>query len=262
MIPALVWLACVGASVESSPPSPPASAEPAAADADDAGAGGSAPQGAERVVVRHILIPYSGAAGAPFGWSLDREDARAQAEDLLVQLRGGADFAALARQHSKDASAARGGFLGSGQRGTWVPAFEQVAFALPVGGLSEVVETEFGFHILQREALEEVRLRHLVVQHKGARGVLAADPAAARSVEQASARAAEALAALEAGRPFDEVARELSDGGMALRGAELGWFLRGELGPAFDAVAFDLAVGGRSGVIQTPFGFHIIERVE
>lgn len=197
----------------------------------DLSGGTAAPEGAERVVIRHILIPFDGATGAPFGWSLPREDAREQAEALLRRVQAGEDFATLARQHSRDASAPRGGFLGGGQRGTWVPPFEAAAFALPIGGVSAVVETEFGFHILRREPLDEVRLRHIVVQHNGARGVGPAAPAAARDTEQARARAAEALAALEAGRPFADVAREYSDGAMALRGGGAGLVPARRAGP-------------------------------
>ncbi|MDF1482633.1 peptidylprolyl isomerase [Extensimonas sp. H3M7-6] len=95
----------------------------------------------EQVRVRHILI----AAKEP--------DARAQAEQLLQQLKDGADFATLAKERSADSgSAAKGGDLGFFTRGRMVPEFEEAAFALKnPGDLSGVVETKFGFHILQLE---------------------------------------------------------------------------------------------------------------
>ena len=69
--------------------------------------------------------------------------------DLLDQAREGADFAALAREHSEDpGSAANGGEL-TVSRGETVPPFEQAAFALEPGGVSPVVETQFGFHIIK-----------------------------------------------------------------------------------------------------------------
>jgi peptidyl-prolyl cis-trans isomerase C len=75
--------------------------------------------------------------------------ARREIEDLLVQAKGGADFAALARAHSEDpGSAPNGGELVVG-RGETVPPFEEAAFALEPGGLSPVVETQFGFHIIK-----------------------------------------------------------------------------------------------------------------
>lgn len=90
---------------------------------------------------RHILI-----AGQD-------DAARAKAEKLLAELRAGADFAALAREHSADpGSAAKGGDLGFFPKGKMVPAFEQAAFALKKpGDLSPVVPTQFGFHIIRLE---------------------------------------------------------------------------------------------------------------
>jgi peptidyl-prolyl cis-trans isomerase C len=99
----------------------------------------------EAVHVSHILIrlPSAPDAGA-------RAKARAQAADLLKQLKGGADFAVLARQFSQDqGSAANGGDLGFVPKGQTPPAFEKVAFALKPGQLSGVVETQFGYHIVK-----------------------------------------------------------------------------------------------------------------
>lgn len=95
----------------------------------------------EQVQVRHILI-----AGV-------KPESRAQAEKLLADIKGGADFAKLAEEHSADkGSAARGGDLGLFAKGRMVPAFEEAAFALQKkGDLSGVVETQFGYHILQLE---------------------------------------------------------------------------------------------------------------
>jgi len=97
----------------------------------------------EQVRIRHILI-------AP---SKDKDDAAAakQAQELLAQLRGGGDFAALAKEHSADpGSAAKGGDLGFFAQGRMVPEFDQAAFALQKpGDVSEVVKTQFGYHVLQ-----------------------------------------------------------------------------------------------------------------
>lgn len=93
----------------------------------------------EQIEARHILI----AVATP--------DARAKAEQLLTELRAGAKFEELARTNSADSgSAARGGDLGWFARGRMVPEFETAAFALQKSGdLSGVVETKFGFHIIQ-----------------------------------------------------------------------------------------------------------------
>jgi len=93
----------------------------------------------ERVHVRHILI------------STSTTDARAQAEALRQQLQQGASFEELARKHSKDPSSARkGGDLGFVTRGKMVAPFEEAAFALEKPGqLSDVVETRFGYHVIE-----------------------------------------------------------------------------------------------------------------
>lgn len=93
----------------------------------------------EQVQVRHILIAGSDTA------------ARAKAQLLLKELRAGADFAELASKNSADpGSAAKGGDVGFFAKGRMVPEFETAAFALQDGEISEVVQTQFGFHILQR----------------------------------------------------------------------------------------------------------------
>jgi len=76
-------------------------------------------------------------------------DSREEAEEILAQLKGGADFAKLAQERSKDGSAANGGDLDFFGRGAMVAPFEEAAFALEVGAISDVVESEFGFHIIK-----------------------------------------------------------------------------------------------------------------
>jgi peptidyl-prolyl cis-trans isomerase C len=79
----------------------------------------------------------------------DRKKAREKAEALLKKVRTGEDFAALAKSDSTCPSASQGGDLGSFTRGQMVPPFEQAAFALKPGQISDVVETQFGYHIIK-----------------------------------------------------------------------------------------------------------------
>jgi len=75
--------------------------------------------------------------------------ARTKTEDLLKQLKDGADFAELAKSHSSCPSAPKGGDLGLFPRGQTTPAFENAAFELEIGQISGVVETEYGYHIIK-----------------------------------------------------------------------------------------------------------------
>jgi peptidyl-prolyl cis-trans isomerase D len=110
----------------------------------------------ERVRVRHILLktqdkPASEVAAI-----------QKKAEDLLKQVKSGADFAQLATKNSEDpGSAAKGGDLDWVTRGQTVPEFEQSAFSLKVGEISNLVKTLYGFHILKVEAKEDARVRPL-----------------------------------------------------------------------------------------------------
>ena len=96
-----------------------------------------------------------------------RAAARAKAEALLDSLRGGADFQTMARRHSQDGgSAPQGGDLGLVRRGQFVKEFESAVFALAEGELSGVVESDFGFHIIQLvdRRGDAVHARHILIR--------------------------------------------------------------------------------------------------
>lgn len=101
----------------------------------------------ERVRARRIFLGAEGDA-----------DARAQVRARLDALRGeivnGLDFAVAARMHSEGPDAAEGGNIGWVSRGDLVPVLEEAAFALEAGGLSPVIETEFGFHLMKVDVRE------------------------------------------------------------------------------------------------------------
>lgn len=85
------------------------------------------------------------------------DEARARIEDLARQLSEGADFRVLATEQSDDAAAAaQGGSLGCQPRGSLIPAFEEVAFDLPLGQVSDPVETNVGFHLILVEDRREL----------------------------------------------------------------------------------------------------------
>jgi len=135
--------------------------------------------------------------------------ARALAESLKVVLRSGANFAEVARAFSADsASRFQGGELGWFRRGVMVKSFEDVAFRLKPGQISDVVQSPFGFHIIQVLRIEpaEVQARHILLQAR-------TSPA---EVENARHVADTVWKALVAGAPFDAWARWNSDPGEVL----------------------------------------------
>jgi len=106
--------------------------------------------GMSQVQASHILLMYKGSMRSSNGRS--KTEAETQIQDLKRQIEGGADFAAVAREHSDCPSGAQGGDLGRFGRGQMVPEFETAAFGLDVGGLSGVIETPFGYHLIKRTA--------------------------------------------------------------------------------------------------------------
>jgi parvulin-like peptidyl-prolyl isomerase len=108
----------------------------------------------EQVRVRHILVTWK-----PLGTQDDQQTIRNQMKPILERARAGEDFASLAEKYSDDfATKNNGGDTGFFARGTMVPAFEETAFALEPGEISDPVETVFGVHIIRLEERSEPRL--------------------------------------------------------------------------------------------------------
>jgi peptidyl-prolyl cis-trans isomerase C len=123
----------------------------------------------ERVRASHILIGVEAAAGAE-----QRKAARDKAEKLRADVAQGADFARLAAENSSCPSSKRGGDLGYFGKGNMVPPFEQAAFALEPGGLSPVVETQFGYHIIKLVERSKAQALSLEASRDKIRGFLQA----------------------------------------------------------------------------------------
>lgn len=97
----------------------------------------------------HILVDTRGKDEA------GKAAAKEEADGLLKQVRDGGDFAELAKAHSSCPSSAKGGDLGYFEKGRMVPEFSEAAFSMKVGDVSDVVETQFGYHIIKLTDMKE-----------------------------------------------------------------------------------------------------------
>jgi len=134
------------------PPSPvaPAGGKPTAGTPAPLASVDVSSQPAE-ISARHLLVSYKGGLRASPGIGRSKAEAQARAEEAQKRAVAGEDFVALVKQYSDEPGAAdRGGDLGKFDRQSMVPAFANAAFALKVGEISAVVETQFGFHVIKR----------------------------------------------------------------------------------------------------------------
>lgn len=127
---------------------------------------------AEEIRARHILFRVMSGVSDE-----QRTAVRARATEALTKAKAGEDFAALAQKYSEDSSASSGGDLGFFSRGKMVQPFEDAAFGLAVGALSDLVESPFGYHIIKVEEKRAERIDPLETVHdaivktlKGERG--------------------------------------------------------------------------------------------
>ncbi len=105
----------------------------------------------KRIGARHVLIQWMGSERAAPSVMRTREQAMVVATEVLKRARAGEDLARLAVEYSDEpGAAARGGSLGRFGRGQMVGAFESAAFRLKVNEVSGVIETPFGFHVIER----------------------------------------------------------------------------------------------------------------
>lgn len=183
-----------------------------------------------------------------------QKKARALIDSLLVLVRAGENFSSLAGKFSQDpGSAANGGELGFIQRGDFVKEFEEVAFALKPGEISDVVKTQFGFHVIQLidRRGEKINARHILI-----RLTTTADDEAA-IVEKTKKVREEILAGKIT---FADAAKNYSqDKTTSPNGGDLGWFEVDQLQlPAFRQAVEALKVDELSEPVKTQFGYHIL----
>lgn len=212
---------------------------------------------------RVVVVAWQGATAAPVEITRSKDEARERATQLLGRVDGGESLAAVASAESDaPSSRARGGAIGTFARDEWPELFgalKEPIFAAGIGMRTPVVEAPFGWVFAERCPVEKVHTKHILIRYRGARN---APEDLDRSQEAARTLAAELRQSAIDGRSFEELAREHSEDGSAERGGDLGSVGRGLFQPPFEEAAFALPVGGVSDVVETVYGYHVIQRVE
>jgi len=178
---------------------------------------------------------------------------------LMQRLSKGMDFAQAAVEYSQGREALEGGSLGWRKRGELPDAFIEVLSKLKPGGISPVMRSANGFHVLRLNAVRssdqsvtQTHVRHILVQ-----------PGDGVSVADARKKAAALRDRILAGEDFASLARANSeDAASAIKGGDLGWVDPGVMVPQFEKAMGELKVGEVSEPVETRFGLHVIQVLE
>ncbi|MBI5782813.1 MAG: peptidylprolyl isomerase [Gammaproteobacteria bacterium] len=201
----------------------------------------------------HILI------GIPESASPEAiQAARKRAEDVHRQLAGGANFEQTAVSHSQGADALKGGNLGWKKAGELPELFLSVLKNMSAGGISDILRSPNGFHILklnsmrgdtQAEAVTQTHVRHILLK-----------PSEILSPEDARNKLLALRERIENGEDFAALARAHSeDTGSAASGGDLGWTNPGQMVPEFEKAMNALKPDQLSQPVHSPFGLHLIQ---
>jgi len=200
--------------------------------------------------VRHLLLSFTGAHGAPPGTTRSRAEAEEFCAELARRAQAGEDFAALVRGASQAPDAQSGGVLGTFARGMLEPRLDEFLFAAEPGAISAPLETPAGWALLQR-----IDTQAAVLQIR----IDVKDPA---GEAPARAKLAQLLGQLSSGGDFAKLAREFSDDAESrARGGQFAIYERGAADQLLKQAAFELAVGQISQPVRSPFGYHVLKRV-
>lgn len=201
--------------------------------------------------IGHILI------AAPEANGPERDAARAKAEGILEQLRGGADFATLARSVSNSPQAAEGGDLGWRKAGDIPTLFVSFVLHAETGAFADLISSPSGFHLVKlidRRSgepilVEQTKARHILIQLNDL-----------VTEDDARTRLAQLRLRLEGGDDFAALARTHSDDrASALAGGDLEWVSPGQMVPEFEQVMQRTAIGAISRPFESQFGWHILQ---
>ena len=186
---------------------------------------------------------------------------QALAASVLARVRGGEDFASVAKAVSEDANKAQGGEIGLKPADRLPDVFLEVVRPLASGEIAPtLLRSGAGFHVLKLiERSEGAAFR---VKQTHARHILLR-PSPQLSVQAIEARLTEFKRQIETGaRRFEDLAREHSLDGSATAGGDLGWAAPGQFVPEFEEAMNALAVGGVSPPVASRFGVHLIQVID
>jgi peptidyl-prolyl cis-trans isomerase SurA len=208
----------------------------------------------EEFHLAHILVTVPEQASAD-----NIQAARERAEQALSKLQGGADFAQVAAGVSDAKDALQGGDLGWRSSDSIPPLFMNELQNMKPGQTSAVLRSPSGFHILK---LVEKRSSNapVVITQTHARHILIKTSEIMPEAE-AKKRIMEIKQRIEAGADFAEQAKRYSQDGSAQQGGDLDWLSPGQTVPEFEAEMNKLKPG-QMGVVQTQFGWHLIQVLE
>lgn len=212
--------------------------------------------GQSEINIAQILVPVPD--GAP---AAEVEKLRAQAEQALQRVLGGEDFAAVARQVSKDDNRERGGEIGMRPAQRLPDVFVERVRGLQPGQVApQLLRTGAGFHVLKLQDKRDSATLRVTQTH--ARHILLR-PSAQLSADVAKQRLAEYRRQIEGGKArFEDVARAQSQDGSAAQGGDLGWTSPGSFVPEFEQAMNALQPMGLSEPLVSRFGVHLIQVLE
>ncbi|KQV88101.1 peptidylprolyl isomerase [Pelomonas sp. Root1237] len=209
------------------------------------------------VNLAQVLVPVPD--GAPESVVTER---RTRAEGALARIKGGEDFARVAREVSEDSNKARGGEIGLRPADRLPDVFVNAVKGLKSGEVApQLLRTGAGFHVLKViERQGGASLTQAVQTH--ARHILLR-PSAQLTAEVAARRLAEFKRQIETGSAkFEQLARANSEDGSAPEGGDLGWMAAGGFVPEFEEAMNVLPLNGISGPVVSRFGVHLIQVLE
>ncbi len=210
-----------------------------------------------QVNLAQVLVPVP--EGAPESVVAER---RARAEAALSRIKGGEDFARVAREVSEDGNKARGGEIGMRPVDRLPDIFVNATRGLKAGQVApELLRSGAGFHILKVvERQGAASLTQSVQTH--ARHILLR-PSPQLTAEVAARRLAEMKRQIETGQAkFEDLAKANSEDGSAPEGGDLGWMGAGGFVPEFEEAMNALPLNGISGPVVSRFGVHLIQVME